>query len=367
MALQAVGLRRPVPDVALVAVEVDRDGRSGSRSGGRSSHPSPSRAARLMPSSNLQSFSSLLFPSHPFLSRPARARRQARPGFSSPVPGRTVGAAADSDSPAAAPSVRRAPPRPHRCRRRVCAAGARPQPKRLAARTTSVPAARAPPYRAPPSAFSSLAAPQGPFLNPTRPPIQGHTDRVWPRHEPSPPPPAAPGAAALPHHHPPPPIRHPPTSPRRPIIRHPQNIQHNSHPHSIMKPASGFPEAGFSFVGLSFDASDVSERRDGEKVQREGSESSVRTFRHRTPPAGPPAEHWSLLRPGPDRQVLRPFRPFLPSRPSPASPGLLRRSSLAPPWSRGRGRNPSARQRPQNEYRTLAFTIVLARSSGPKP
>lgn len=142
MALQAVGLRPPVPDMALVAVEVDRDGRSGSRSGGRSSHPSPSRAARLMPSSNLQSFSSLLFPSHPFLSRPARARRQARPGFSSPVPGRTVGAAADSDSPAAAPSVRRAPPRPHRCRRRVCAAGARPQPKRLAARTTSVPAAR---------------------------------------------------------------------------------------------------------------------------------------------------------------------------------------------------------------------------------
>ena len=249
----------------------------------------------------------------------------------------------------------------------MCAAGARPQPKRLAARTTSVPAARAPPYRAPPPPSPPLRAPQGPFLNPNRPPIPGHTDRVWPRHEPSPPPPAAPGAAALPHHHPPPPIRHPPTSPRRPIIRHPQNIQHNSHPHSIMKPASGFPEAGFSFVGLSFDASDVSERRDGEKVQREGSESSVRTFRHRTPPAGPPAEHWSLLRPGPDRQVLRPFRPFLPSRPSPASPGLLRRSSLAPPWSRGRGRNPSARQRPQNEYRTLAFTIVLARSSGPKP
>ena len=158
-----------MPDVALVAVEVDRDGRSGSRSGGRSSHPSPSRAARLMPSSNLQSFSSLLFPSHPFLSRPARARRQARPGFSSPVPGRTVGAAADSDSPAAAPSVRRAPPRPHRCRRRVCAAGARPQPKRLAARTTSVPAARAPPYRAPPPPSPPLRAPQGPLLEPGRP------------------------------------------------------------------------------------------------------------------------------------------------------------------------------------------------------
>lgn len=169
MALQAVGLRRPVPDVALVAVEVDRDGRSGSRSGGRSSHPSPSRAARLMPSSNFQSFSSLLFPSHPFLSRPARARRQARPGFSSPVPGRTVGAAADSDSPAAAPSVRRAPPRPHRCRRRVCAAGARPQPKRLAARTTSVPTARAPPYRAPPPPSPPLRAPQGPLLEPGRP------------------------------------------------------------------------------------------------------------------------------------------------------------------------------------------------------
>ena len=156
-----------MPDVALVAVEVDRDGRSGSRSGGRSSHPSPSRAARLMPSSNLQSFSSLPIPA--FLSRPARARRQARPGFSSPVPGRTVGAAADSDSPAAAPSVRRAPPRPHRCRRRVCAAGARPQPKRLAARTTSVPTARAPPYRAPPPPSPPLRAPQGPLLEPGRP------------------------------------------------------------------------------------------------------------------------------------------------------------------------------------------------------
>lgn len=79
MALQAVGLRRPVPDVALVAVEVDRDGRSGSRSGGRSSHPSPSRAARLMPSSNFQSFSS-----HPIPFFPAPPGRAARRGRASP-------------------------------------------------------------------------------------------------------------------------------------------------------------------------------------------------------------------------------------------------------------------------------------------
>ena len=131
----------------------------------------PTRAPPAPPASCLPpTFNpSLLFSSHPFLSRPARARRQARPGFSSPVPGRTVGAAADSDSPAAAPSVRRAPPRPHRCRRRVCAAGARPQPKRLAARTTSVPAARAPPYRAPPPPSPPLRAPQGPLLEPGRP------------------------------------------------------------------------------------------------------------------------------------------------------------------------------------------------------
>lgn len=139
------------------------------------------------------------------------------------------------------------------------AVGAGPQALRRSARvarTPAVSAARPKPEPPPPPPSPPRPAPQGPFLNPNRPPIPGHTDRVRPRHEPSPPPPAAPGAAALPHHHPPPPIRHPPPSPRPPTIRHPQNIQHNSHRHSIMKPASGFPEAGFSFVGLSLDASD---------------------------------------------------------------------------------------------------------------
>ena len=71
--------------MALVAVEVDRDGRSGSRSGGLSSHPSPSRAARLMPSSNLQSFSSLPIPSLSFPPRPGAP--QGAPGLRHRCPG----------------------------------------------------------------------------------------------------------------------------------------------------------------------------------------------------------------------------------------------------------------------------------------
>ena len=163
MALQAVGLRRPVPDVALVAVEVDRDGRSGSRSGGRSSHPSPSRAARLMPSSNFQSFSSLPIPSLSFPPRPG-----APPGAAGLL---LTGAREDGRGggghrpPPPPPPPPGGPPPPRRAR----AAGARPQPKRLAARTTSVPTARAPPYRAPPPPSPPLRAPQGPLLEPGRP------------------------------------------------------------------------------------------------------------------------------------------------------------------------------------------------------